>query len=138
VSTPRFDLPTPDAETQPFWDAARERRLLIKRCNACSRPHFYPRPFCPHCWSDDVAWEEASGRATLYTFSIVRRNDLPPFNERVPYIAAVVDLDEGVRMLTNVVDCDVDGVQIGMPLEVTFRHETDEVTLPLFRPADAS
>jgi uncharacterized OB-fold protein len=132
--TPRFDLPTPDAETQPFWDACRERRLLIKRCRACGRPHFYPRPFCPHCWSDDVDWEEASGRATLYTFSIVRRNDLPPFNERVPYVAAVVDLEEGVRMLTNVVDCSLEDVEIGMRLEVTFRDETDDVTLPVFRP----
>jgi uncharacterized protein len=135
LATPRFDLPTPDAETQPFWDAAREERLLIKRCNACGQPHFYPRPFCPHCWSDDVAWEEASGRGTLYTFSIVRRNDLPPFNERVPYVAAVVDLDEGVRILSNVVDCDIDDVAIGMSLEVTFRQETDDVSLPLFRPA---
>jgi uncharacterized OB-fold protein len=133
--TPRFDLPTPDAETQPFWDAARDGKLLIKRCNTCGKPHFYPRPFCPRCWSDDVAWEEASGGATLYTFSIVRRNDLPPFNERVPYVAAVVDLDEGVRMLSNVVDCAVDDVVIGMRLEVTFRQETDEVSLPLFRPA---
>ena len=91
----RFDLPTPDLETQPYWDAARDRRLLIKRCNACDRAHFYPRPFCPHCWSDDVEWEQASGRATLYTYSIVHRNDLPPFNERVPYVAAVVDLEEG-------------------------------------------
>jgi uncharacterized OB-fold protein len=133
--TPRFDLPTPDAETQPFWDAARDGKLLIKRCNACQRPHFYPRPFCPHCWSDDVVWEEASGGATLYTFSIVRRNDLPPFNERVPYVAAVVDLDEGVRMLSNVVDCAIDDVVIGMRLAVTFQQETDEISLPLFRPA---
>jgi uncharacterized OB-fold protein len=135
MAAPRFDLPTPDAETQPFWDAAREARLLIKRCRACGRPHFYPRPFCPHCWSDDVEWEEASGRATLYTFSIVRRNDLPPFNERVPYVAAVVDLDEGVRMLSNVVDCDLDDVVIGMPLAVAFRAETDEISVPVFRPA---
>lgn len=132
--TPRFDLPTPDAETQPFWDGAREHRLLMKRCAACGRAHFYPRPFCPHCWSDQVLWEEASGRGTLYTFSIVRRNDLPPWGSRVPYVAAVVDLDEGVRMLSNVVDCELDAVAIGMPLEVTYRDETDEVTIPVFRP----
>jgi uncharacterized protein len=135
--TPRFDLPTPEADTQPFWDAAREGRLLIKRCRACGRPHFYPRTFCPHCWSEDVDWEEASGRATLYTYSIVHRNDLPPFPERVPYVAAVVDLEEGPRMLTNVVDCDFDALEIGMALAVTYRQETDEVTLPVFRPANA-
>jgi uncharacterized protein len=135
VAAMRFDLPTPDAETQPWWDAAREGRLLIKRCSSCGRPHFYPRPFCPHCWSTAVEWEEASGRATLYTFSIVRRNDLPPFNERVPYVAAVVDLAEGVRMMTNVVECELDDVEIGMPLEVVFQPISDDVTIPVFRPA---
>jgi uncharacterized OB-fold protein len=132
---PRFDLPTPDPETQPFWDAARERRLLIMRCRSCGGAYFYPRPFCPTCWSDDVDWEEASGRATLYTYSVVHRNDLPPFPERVPYVAAVVDLEEGPRMMTNVVECDLDDLAVGMALEVTFRDETDEVTLPVFRPA---
>jgi hypothetical protein len=131
----RFDLPTPDAETQPYWDAAREHRLLVKRCAACGKAHFYPRPFCPHCWSGDVEWVEASGRATLYTYSVVRRNDLPPFNERVPYVAAVVDLEEGPRMLTNVVDCDEADVRIGMALEVTFRDDADELSIPVFRPA---
>jgi len=131
---PRFDLPNPDHETQQYWDAARDGRLLIKRCAACGKAHFYPRPFCPHCWSNDVSWEEASGRATLYTYSIVRRNDLPPFNERVPYVAAVVDLEEGPRMMTNVEGCDEDDLEIGMPLVVDFRVETDEVTVPVFRP----
>ena len=131
----RFDLPTPDAETQPWWDAAKEGRLLIKRCDDCGQPHFYPRPFCPHCWSTAVAWEEASGRATLYTFSIVRRNDLPPFNDRVPYVAAVVDLEEGVRMMTNVVGCELEDVEIGMALEVQFQPISDDVTIPVFRPA---
>jgi uncharacterized OB-fold protein len=138
MAAPRFDLPTPDHETQEYWDAARDKRLLIKRCNACGAAHFYPRPFCPRCWSDDVVWEEASGRATLYTYSIVRRNDLPPFNERVPYVAAVVDLDEGPRMMTNVEGCDEDDLQIGMPLLVDFRVETDEVTVPVFRPVGTS
>jgi uncharacterized protein len=134
----RFDLPSPDAETQPWWDAANDERLLIKRCNSCTKPHFYPRPFCPHCWSEDVEWVEASGRATLYTFSIVRRNDLPPFGERVPYVAAAVDLEEGPRMLTNIVDCDEADLAIGMALEVAFRKETDEYTFPVFRPAASS
>lgn len=131
----RFDLPTPDPDTQPFWSAAREGRLLIRRCDACGERHFYPRPFCPSCWRDEVAWEDASGRATLYTWSVVRVNDLPPFGERVPYVAAIVDLDEGPRMVSNVVDCEFDDLEIGMPLEVTFREETDEVTIPVFRPA---
>jgi uncharacterized OB-fold protein len=131
---PRFDLPTPDSSTQPWWDATRQGRLLIKRCRSCGRAHFYPRPLCPVCWSEDVEWEQASGRATLYTYSVVYVNDLPPFRERVPYVAALVDLDEGPRMMTNVVDCAADELHIGMPLQVTFRVETDEVTLPVFRP----
>ena len=134
----RFDLPTPDPDTQEFWDAARDGRLLIRRCSACGRPHFYPRPFCPYCWSDDVAWEQASGRATLYTWSVVHVNDLPPFPERVPYVAAIVDLDEGPRMMTNVVDCEFDDLAVGMALEVTFREETDDITLPVFRPRGSS
>jgi len=135
LSAARFDLPLPDDETQPFWDAARERRLLIKRCNACGEAYFYPRNFCPKCWSDDTSWEEASGRATLYTWSIVYRNDLPPFGERVPYVAAIVDLEEGPRMITNVEGCEFDDLKAGMHLVVDYRVETDEVTLPVFRPA---
>jgi uncharacterized OB-fold protein len=130
----RFDLPAPDPETKPFWDAARAGTLLIRRCRDCGRFHFYPRPFCPSCWSTNVEWVEASGRASLYTWSVVCRNDLPPFNERVPYVAAVVDLDEGPRMMTNVVDSDFDALQVGMPLEVVFQTIADDVTIPVFRP----
>jgi len=135
VTAPRFDLPSIDEGTQPWWDAARNGQLLIKRCGACSRAHFYPRPFCPHCWSHDVAWEPASGRATLYTWSVVHSNDLPPFPERVPYVAAVVDLDEGPRMMTNIVDCDPETLRAGMPLQAEYRPVSEAVTLPMFRPA---
>jgi uncharacterized OB-fold protein len=131
---PRSDLPTIDDETRPFWDAARERRFLIVRCRACGEAHHYPRPFCPRCWSDDVAWEEASGRATLYTYSTVFMNDLPPFKDRLPYVAAMVDLDEGPRVMTNVVDCDPADLSIGRHLQVDFRELTDEITVPVFRP----
>ena len=133
----RFDLPTPDRETQPFWDACRERRFLLRHCNACGRDHYYPRPFCPTCWSDDVSWRDASGRATLYTYSVVRQNDLPPFPERVPYVAAIVELAEGPRVMTNVEGVDHDDLAIGMELEVDFRAVTDDVTIPVFRPAGA-
>src|SRR4051794_36930353 len=129
------NIPTPDPETQPYWDAARDGKLLIRRCNACKRAYFYPRDFCPHCWSEDVSWEEASGRATLYTWSVVRRNDLAPWPERVPYITAIVDLEEGPRMMTNIEDCDFDTLAIGMPLVVGFREDTEEITAPIFRPA---
>jgi uncharacterized OB-fold protein len=135
VSQERYDLPVADADTEPYWAAARDGKLLIKRCRACTEPFFYPRPFCPKCWSDDVQWEEASGRATLYTWSVVRQNDLPPWPSRVPYVAAVVDLDEGPRMLTNVEGCEPDDLRVGMALRVAYRVESDDVTLPVFRPA---
>ncbi|MFF5925949.1 Zn-ribbon domain-containing OB-fold protein [Streptomyces hydrogenans] len=121
-----------DAFTRPYWDAAAEGRLLLRRCRACARPHHYPREFCPHCWSEDVDWEPASGRATLYTWSVVHRNDLPPFGERVPYVAAVVDLAEGPRMMTQVVDVPEDDLRAGMALEVVFRTGDDGVAVPVF------
>ncbi|MFD7325437.1 Zn-ribbon domain-containing OB-fold protein [Streptomyces sp. NPDC059875] len=123
--------PDIDAFTRPYWDAAGEGRLLLRRCDGCGRAHHYPREFCPHCWSEDVRWERASGRATLYTWSVVHRNDLPPFGDRVPYVAAVVDLAEGPRLMTEVVGVAETDLRIGMDLEVTFREEGD-VQVPVF------
>ncbi|MFP3991772.1 Zn-ribbon domain-containing OB-fold protein [Streptomyces sp. E11-3] len=130
----RFDLPEADAFTRPYWDAAADGRLLLRRCRACARAHHYPREFCPHCWSEDVRWETASGRATLYTWSVVHRNDLPPFGARTPYVAAVVDLAEGPRMMTEVVDCAEAELRIGMELAVAFREEEGAVSVQVFRP----
>ncbi|MFM9452937.1 Zn-ribbon domain-containing OB-fold protein [Streptomyces europaeiscabiei] len=132
----RFDLPEVDAFTRTYWDAAADGRLLLRRCGAadCGRAHHYPREFCPYCWSEDVRWEEASGRATLYTWSVVHRNDLPPFGERTPYVPAVVDLVEGPRMMTEVVECGQgEGeLRMGMGLEVVFR-EGGGFVVPVFR-----
>ncbi len=135
MSTVRFDLPTPDESTQEFWDAAAGGRLRLKACGSCKRVHYYPRPFCPYCWSDDVSWIDASGKATLYTWSVVHQNDLPPFGERVPYVAAVVDLEEGPRMMTNVVGCPLDELEVGMALEVDFEEIAEKTAVPVFRPA---
>lgn len=132
---PRFDLPTIEGESEPYWRALRDGRLLIRRCQACGRHHSYPRPFCPHCWSDEVDWVEAGGGATLYTHSVVHVNDLPPFGSQVPYVAAVVELDEGPRMMTRVVDCDHAHLEIGMRLQLTTQPVTEEVTMAVFRPA---
>ncbi len=144
-SAVRFDLPEVDAFTRPYWDAAAEGRLLLRRCRAegCGAAHHYPREFCPYCWSEDVGWESATGRATLYTWSVVHRNDLPPFGDRVPYVAAVVDLAEGPRMMTEIIDCPERELRIGMPLVVHFRGagegnaggEGAAVAVPVFRPA---
>ncbi|WP_051853082.1 Zn-ribbon domain-containing OB-fold protein [Streptomyces aureocirculatus] len=147
----RHDLPEADAFTRVYWDAAAEGRLLIRRCHApaCGRAHHYPREFCPYCWSEDVTWERASGRAVLYTWSVVHRNDLPPFGTRVPYTAAVVDLAEGPRMMTELVDTvPPDGpdpgpgpaqdLRPGLPLEVTFRAQADGLAVPVFRRCGAA
>ena len=117
MAAKRTDLPTIEEESRPYWDAAREARLLIRSCSACNAVHHYPRPFCPSCWSEDVDWLEASGSATLYTWSTVHVNGLPPFAERVPYVAAVVELAEGPRLMTNIIDCDPDTLEIGMLYE---------------------
>ncbi|PIB06216.1 MULTISPECIES: Zn-ribbon domain-containing OB-fold protein [Streptomyces] len=124
-----FDVPEVDAFTRPYWDAAAKGLLLLRHCAACDRAHHYPREFCPHCWSEDVRWRPASGRATLYTWSVVHRNDLPPFGEQVPYVAAVVDLAEGPRMMTEVVQYEEGALRIGMELQVAFRAGA-----PVFRP----
>jgi uncharacterized OB-fold protein len=131
----RFDLPTIDDDTQAFWDGTAEGKLLIRRCNSCGVHHYYPRNFCPECWSDDVEWVEASGRATLYTHSTVYVNDLPPFGEQVPYVAAVVDLEEGPRMMTRLTGVEPDGLEIGMALEAVFETVDEGVTLAYFQPA---
>ena len=136
MTAPRSDLPTPDADSQPFWDAAKEGRFLIARCGACGRAHHYPRPFCPFCWSEDVSSEQASGRATLYTHSTVYVNDLSPFRDRLPYVAALVELEEGPRVMTNVVDCAPEDLRMGMPLQVAFRELDENTTAPVFRPAE--
>ncbi|MEU1302346.1 Zn-ribbon domain-containing OB-fold protein [Streptomyces shenzhenensis] len=129
MPTEGFDRPQADAFTRPYWDAAADGLLLLRRCAACGRAHHYPREFCPHCWSEDVGWERASGRATLYTWSVVHRNDLPPFGARTPYVAAVVDLAEGPRMMTEVVDCAAGALRAGAELAVAFRDG-----VPVFRP----
>jgi hypothetical protein len=132
---PRFDLPTIEPESRPFWDAAKEGRFLIQRCEACGAAQHYPRPFCAACWSDRVKWEEASGRGTLYTYSTVYVNDLPPFADRLPYVAAAVDLEEGPRIMTNIVGADPAELRVGMAVVVDFRALDDEITAPVFRPA---
>jgi uncharacterized OB-fold protein len=129
------ELPTVEDETREYWEAARQGRLLVKHCNACGADHHYPRPFCPTCWSEDVDWFQVSGRGTVYTYSIVFRNDLPPFNEWGAYVPAVVELEEGPRLMTNIVDCAPEQLAVGMPVTVDFRALNENWAAPIFRPA---
>jgi uncharacterized OB-fold protein len=131
---PRADVPTIEDASRPYWDAARAGKLLIAKCNACKKVHHYPRPFCPSCWSEDVEAVEASGRGTLYTYSTVYVNDLHPFKTRLPYIAAMVELDEGPRLMTNIEGCEPSDLHVGMPVQVDFRAITDDIDATVFRP----
>ncbi len=131
-----YQLPVSDSSTEEYWSAANRRELLIKRCNSCARVHFYPRPFCPFCWSTNVHWEIASGLATVYTFSVVRQNDTPEFASRVPYVAAIVELAEGPRMMTNLVNVEPSQILIGMAVRVDFAPAGQDETsfIPVFGP----
>jgi uncharacterized OB-fold protein len=125
-------LPVPDGDTKPYWDAAREHRLVIQRCQACQQAIFYPRSLCPHCMSDQIAWIDASGTGTIYSFTVVHRAPAQ-FAEDAPYVVALIDLAEGVRLMSSVVDCAPSDVRIGARVEVTFDDVTPEITLPKFR-----
>ena len=142
IETPSKPVPVPDEASRPFFDAARRGVLLLRRCGACGT-FMSPtgglgtplRPRCIDCFSADLEWAPAGGQGTLYSFSLMHQVYDPAFADEVPYNIAVVELDEGVRMTTNVVGCANDQLEIGMPLEVTFERLSEHVALPKFRPA---
>jgi uncharacterized OB-fold protein len=140
VSVARADIPVIDAASAQYWDAARQGRLLIAECKACGRVHHYPRPFCPHCWSEDVHPVKASGRGTLYTYSTVYVNDLPPFRDRLPYVAAIVELAEGPRVMTTVEGALAEHLRVGMAVTASFRpvddDDPDGPYLTIFNPSE--
>lgn len=125
-----------DGQTQPWWDAVAEGRFLLRHCNACDAPYWYPRPFCPDCWSTDVSWVEASGRGTVYTWSVVHRNDVDPFDAELPYVVAMVDLEEGPRVATRIVDVAAPDVHIGLAVTVVYRRFGGGDQIPVFVPAE--
>ena len=112
-----------------FFDAAAQGKLLIKRCADCGEFHYYPRPLCPFCFSERTEWVEAKGTGSIYTFSVTRRAD------PIPYAIAYVTLDEGVTMMTNIVDCDLDSIRIGQRVRVVFKPTEGGPPVPMFAPA---
>jgi uncharacterized protein len=120
--------PVPFPETTPYWEAAGQGKLLLKRCAACGAYHFYPRVFCPFCFSGNTEWCEATGTGTIYSFSVMRRAE-------VPYAIAYVTLAEGPTMLTNIVYCDLDAIRIGQRVRVVFKAAEDGQAVPMFTPA---
>jgi uncharacterized protein len=121
--------------TRPFWEAAKRHELVIPRCTICDHLFFYPRSECPRCLSNHLEWMQASGRGRLHTYTVVYQPANAAFRDDTPYIYAVVQLDEGPRMVSNVVQCEIDAVRVDMPLEAIFDDVTPEWTLVKFKPA---
>ena len=130
----RKPLPRIDEESRGYWEALARHELYLQRCRDCGTKRFPPRAVCPACLSSASAWVRASGRGTVYTFTVTHQNQAPGFREEVPYVLAVVELAEGPRLMTNIVGCAPDAVRIGMPVEVVFEVVTPEITLAKFRP----
>jgi uncharacterized OB-fold protein len=129
---PRF----PEADSEPFWRATKQHELKYQRCQDCSNIVFYPRQHCTECGSPNLTWHTSAGLGTVYTYSIVRVNRSPAFRDLVPYVVAWIDLDEGFRMMSNVVGLNrVEDVQVGMRVKVQW-EDYDEVALPLFAPVE--
>jgi uncharacterized protein len=133
---PRRFVPEPTPETQPFWDGCKAGELLVQRCASCSHTYFPPRPFCPKCAHREVKWVKASGKGKLYSYVIHHR---PAAGFTPPYSIAVVELDEGPRMMTNIIDCPQtpEALQLDMRVEVTFAPISDTISLPQWRPEGA-
>lgn len=128
-------VPVPDEASLPFFEGARRHELMLQRCTACGAFMWPVKPRCVDCFAADPEWAASSGRGTLYTFAIVHQLSHPGFADDMPYNVAVVELEEGVRMTTNIVGCDDSEFQIGMSLEVRFEAVGEEFTLPRFRPS---
>jgi uncharacterized OB-fold protein len=113
---------------QPYFDAAKEGKLMLKKCNACGEHHHYPRALCPFCFSEKVEWVQAKGTGEIYTYSVTRRGG------PTPYCIAYVTLDEGVKMMTNIVDCDLDTIKVGQKVQVAFKQTEGGFAMPVFVP----
>ena len=124
----KLPAPEPNPETKPYWDAAAEETLLVRRCASCGRAHHYPRALCPFCFSDKTEWQKASGNGTVYSFSVMQRAP-------VPYTIAYVTLEEGPTMMTNIVDCNVETIRVGMKVKAVFKPTEGGPPLPMFTPA---
>ena len=128
VAERKIPAPPSNPETKEFWAAAARGTLLIRRCASCGQVHFYPRTICPFCGSDATEWRTAAGTGTIYSYSVMRRAD-------VPYAIAYVTLDEGPTMMTNVVGCDLDAIRIGQRVKVVFTPTDGGPPVPTFTPA---
>lgn len=127
-------LPVLQPWSQPFWEGTRQHRLLIQECKACGFNIFYPRRVCPECWSTELGWTQASGRGRVFSYTVTLAGVEAKFADDLPYVLAMIDLDEGIRMTGNVVECSPEEVSIGMRVEVVFDKVSEEISLPKWRP----
>jgi uncharacterized OB-fold protein len=127
-------VPAANLDTKPFWDGCAEGKLLLQRCASCEAYRHPPSPICPHCLSDAHAWVAANGHGAVYTFVVVRETRGRGWDKMVPYVLAVVELEEGPRILTNLTSIAPEDVAIGMPVEVAFAELDGTTRLPLFQP----
>jgi hypothetical protein len=127
-------LPKPTPWSQPFWDAAREHRLVLRRCDTCGTYQHPPYPYCEVCYQEEFSWVDAVGRASLFAYTVNHSAVPVPFMADLPYVTAIVELSEGVRMISNIVECDHDALRSGMELEVVFDDVSDEYTPPQWKP----
>lgn len=126
--------PIPDADSAPYWSAAHDGKLLVQRCNSCGHFQLYGRAVCTVCWGE-VSWVEASGLGEVASWTVIRQNYSRPFRDWIPYVVALVDLEEGPRVMTNIVGCDPEEVTIGMKVKARFEEVSEEAGIALFEPA---
>lgn len=137
MSTPvTKPTPTPTRETQPYWDGCKNHELRIQKCGQCGHHQFYPRLYCTACMSDHLEWVTAAGRGTVLSYTTVYRPVTRAFAADVPYVVALITLDEGPQMMSNIVGCEPDKIHIGMPVKVTFEDWTEEIAVPQFTPVE--
>jgi len=128
-------LPPVNSESAPYWEGCRQGELRLQQCGACNYIQFYPRLLCSQCGRREMGWVTASGLGRVKSFTIVRRAVSAAYEPEVPYVVALVELAEGPTMMSNLVDCDPEAVVTGLPVQVTFDDWTDEISVPMFRPA---
>ena len=127
-------LPIVTVENRPFWEGCQQGKLLLQYCTACHQHQFYPRLYCMQCGSTALRWDEASGQGVIYSYTIIRQNKSPEFVNDTPYNVAIVQLQEGPRMLSDIVEIDPGELRVDLPVTVVFERVTDMITLPRFRP----
>jgi uncharacterized protein len=127
--------PTPTVDTVEFWDGLKDGKFLLRRCDSCQTVIWYPRKFCPNCGSIESTWFESSGKGSIYTYTIVHRSMLPDWAASGPYVIAYVELEEGPRIMTNIVNIDPESVTVGAPVQVVYTTTDDGSALYRFEPA---